>query len=278
MRLPIVLSCLWIAGCAAADNTPAPHKYDDFAPAADLGTPSEDASSAPVDGAEKAEVGAPTVDSSMTPEDTSVAKDSAVADTHAVEDTHTAKDSFVAADTYTPPEDTGAAIDSAPLPEDTGSAAVDTGTAKPDSGSVAPTLVTHEITFYGWPDNDPPGPAIAYPKVHPSAGGVGTYEDPITFATATAEFPKGTILYVPYIKKYVIMEDLCAACTSDWSSGKRHIDIWMNSNASNTAKLKNCQYAWTRPSEQVEIHPPPDREVTTAPLFDTSTAICRTTP
>jgi hypothetical protein len=74
------------------------------------------------------------------------------------------------------------------------------------------------------------------------------------------------------------MEDYCAQCTTDWSSGKRHIDIWMNSNGSNTAKLQSCQYSWTRPSMPIEINPPKDREVTTAPLFDTSTAVCRTSP
>jgi hypothetical protein len=46
-----------------------------------------------------------------------------------------------------------------------------------------PRLVTvqQRLTFYGWPDNDPPGNAIAYPHsrfpsaVHDNAGGTGTY-------------------------------------------------------------------------------------------------------
>src|SRR5438094_683071 len=48
-----------------------------------------------------------------------------------------------------------------------------------DSGSTITTLVT----FYGWADNDPPGDGIAYPTRHTAAGGVGSYDDPITVAT-----------------------------------------------------------------------------------------------
>jgi len=39
-------------------------------------------------------------------------------------------------------------------------------------------------TFYGWPDNDPAGPAIAYDCGRGyTAGGSGTYDDPPTFAS-----------------------------------------------------------------------------------------------
>jgi hypothetical protein len=134
------------------------------------------------------------------------------------------------------------------------------------------------VTFYGWPDNSPPGAGIEYPGLHKQAGGTGTYADPITFATDAKEFAPGTILYVPFIQKYVIMEDGCAECSSDWSSGKWHIDIWMNTNGSNTSQEISCEDSWTRSSTQIEINPPPNRPVTTAPLFDTTTAVCRTSP
>lgn len=74
------------------------------------------------------------------------------------------------------------------------------------------------------------------------------------------------------------MEDYCAQCISDWRSGKRHIDIWMNSNASHGSQLLSCQYGWTRSSVAVEIHPPSNRPVTTAPLFDTGAGLCRSAP
>jgi 3D (Asp-Asp-Asp) domain-containing protein len=150
-----------------------------------------------------------------------------------------------------------------------------TPTAAPPSGSAA-TYVTHELTFYGYPDNDPPGAGIALPTIHSKAGGTGTYADPVTFASAPGEFKAGAILYVPFLKKYVIMEDTCAQCTSDWSAGKRHIDVWMNSDATNGAKLLSCQYAWTRDAVDVELSPPEGRPVDPTPLFDPKTGVCLT--
>jgi hypothetical protein len=142
------------------------------------------------------------------------------------------------------------------------------------------------VTFYGWADNSPPGNAIAYPMsagnptLHNGAGGVGTYSDPITFATAPAEFPPGTRLYVPFIEKYVMMEDSCGQCTTDWTNSRKwHIDVWMNSSAGENANsLTSCEDSWTRSQTDVEFSPPPTRPVTTAPLFDPSTNTCRTTP
>jgi hypothetical protein len=142
------------------------------------------------------------------------------------------------------------------------------------------------LTFYGWPDNSPPGNAIAYqksdgfPTVHNGAGGTGTYADPITFATDQAEFAVGTLLFAPVIQKYLIMEDDCAECDTDWSgSQKWHIDVWMNSNASdNSNDVLACEDQWTRTSTTVEVNPPPGRDATTPPLFDPGTNTCRTTP
>lgn len=142
------------------------------------------------------------------------------------------------------------------------------------------------LTFYGWPDNSPPGNAIAYPKsdgfptVHNGAGGTGTYADPITFATDQAELPVGTRLFAPVLEKYLIMEDDCAECDTDWEgSEKWHIDVWMNSNGSDNANaVLDCEDQWTRTSTTVEVNPPPGRNATTPPLFDTGTNTCRTAP
>src|SRR6266508_6790777 len=73
------------------------------------------------------------------------------------------------------------------------------------------------LTFYGWWDNTPPGGDISFPKLHSSAGGKGTFADPITFATAKAELAPGTKVWVPRVKKYFIMEDSCQECGEDWS-------------------------------------------------------------
>ena len=81
-------------------------------------------------------------------------------------------------------------------------------------------------------------------------------------------WPIGTRIYVPFIKKYVVYEDSCGC------DDPPHIDIWMNSNANNAAKTYACQEYWTRDSTPAEINPPPGRDVSTTPLFNTSNATC----
>jgi hypothetical protein len=134
------------------------------------------------------------------------------------------------------------------------------------SDSGAPMLIDQYVTFYGWPDNDPPGNGIAYPGLHKAAGGTGTYADPITFATDPTEWKPGTILYLPYLKRYVIMEDSCAECITDWKTRKYHIDIWLESNGSFDSQVLACENTLTRAKTSVEIDPPPDRPVDATPL------------
>lgn len=43
--------------------------------------------------------------------------------------------------------------------------------------------------------------------------GVGTYSNPVTFASAPGEFSSCEIIYVPYLKKYARFEDYCAQCS-----------------------------------------------------------------
>ncbi|KAF2144359.1 uncharacterized protein K452DRAFT_245127 [Aplosporella prunicola CBS 121167] len=93
--------------------------------------------------------------------------------------------------------------------------------------------VTH--TFFGFPDNDPAGPATAYDcGRNYVAGGSGTYDDPLTFASAPGEFEICEIIYDPYLKKYLRLEDYCEQCTQDWSNrNNRHIDVWTGSSTVN---------------------------------------------
>ena len=142
------------------------------------------------------------------------------------------------------------------------------------------------MTFYGWPDNSPPGGAIAYPKnggfptVHDTAGGTGTYADPITFATDQAELPVGTLLFAPVLEKYLVMEDDCAECDTDWSASQKwHIDVWMNSDGTDdSSAVLDCEDQWTQSTTVVEVNPPPGRAATAPPLFDTATNVCRMSP
>lgn len=115
------------------------------------------------------------------------------------------------------------------------------------------------LTGYSYWDNTPRGSAqIARPVIHRSAGGTGTYADPITLAVghvkrgsrSTMDYPAGTRFYIQNLKKYAIVEDLCGdgnapqngPCHSgyqgyDWidiyvggrSTGESHSDACMNS-------------------------------------------------
>ena len=129
-------------------------------------------------------------------------------------------------------------------------------------------------TCYGWLDNSPPGNAIAYPQIHSGAGGVGTYSNPVTFATDQSELAPGTIVYVGYLKKYFIMEDDCAQCDTDWSSsGTRHIDLWVGGNNNSGQALLNCEDALTEQANVV-VSPANNLTVDTTPLFNSSTMQC----
>jgi hypothetical protein len=74
------------------------------------------------------------------------------------------------------------------------------------------------LTGYTWFDNTPPGSVrISHPVLHTTAGGTGTFEDPITVAvghtlnggTDILDWPTGTKFYVPNLRRYLIVEDTC---------------------------------------------------------------------
>ena len=143
------------------------------------------------------------------------------------------------------------------------------------------------VTLYGWPDNSPPGDAIAYPEsdgydtIHNVASGTGTYADPITYATDQDELPVGTIVYYPYLHRYFIMEDDCTECDEDWTgSGPDggpnlyHIDLWIGGEGGNSNDVINCEDDLTQDSESVIINPPSDEAVDTTPLFNSSSNSC----
>src|SRR5579862_6356486 len=101
--------------------------------------------------------------------------------------------------------------------------------------TIKPTPTKATITFYGWPDNTPPGNAIAHPVIHKVASGDGTYCNPTTFATEKSNnstIPYGTKIYVPFLKQYFVREDLCAASGPPVGSGyngcyKLWFDLWI---------------------------------------------------
>lgn len=132
----------------------------------------------------------------------------------------------------------------------------------------------NKVTYYGWPDNSPPGPAISYPQIHKTAGGAGTYADPVTFASSSAEFKPGTRLYLPNLKKYVIMEDNCVDCGKDWKKGISHIDIWIGGNGQFNSQVLACEDKWTTNKTKIVTNPPKTETVDSRPLFNSATGVC----
>ena len=106
------------------------------------------------------------------------------------------------------------------------------------------------ITGYTYWDNSPPGSAqIARPVLHDRAGGVGTYRDPITVAVGTGsggpEFAFGTKFYLPDLKKYFIVEDICGACSRDRPGSDYTLDIWLDGRDRSSGAATSCSYEVT---------------------------------
>ncbi|KAE8140357.1 hypothetical protein BDV38DRAFT_280353 [Aspergillus pseudotamarii] len=129
-------------------------------------------------------------------------------------------------------------------------------------------------TFYGFPDNDPPGCAIAYDCGRGlTAGGVGTFNDPLTFASAPGEFQICEVIYDPYLRKYLRMEDFCDSCNRNWANKVWHIDIWTGSSAVNGGNDQiNCENRLTPTPQHKPIirGPGPNLPIDATPLYVTS--------
>ncbi|EAU36154.1 predicted protein [Aspergillus terreus NIH2624] len=110
-------------------------------------------------------------------------------------------------------------------------------------------------TFYGFPDNDPAGPGILLDcgRGH-EASGTGTFDDPLTFATAPGSFEDCEVIYDPTLKKYLIHEDYCQSCATEWTSGIWHIDVWVGQKNYNGAGDQiNCENKLTSPPQKKGI-------------------------
>ncbi len=116
------------------------------------------------------------------------------------------------------------------------------------------------ITAYTWFDNTPPGSTtISDPIRHSSAGGTGTYEDPITIAVghskktgkSVLDYPAGTIIYLPDVRRYFVVEDTCGdgptpelgpchSGASDNGGATVWIDMWIGGEGESEDFVNNC--------------------------------------
>jgi hypothetical protein len=146
-------------------------------------------------------------------------------------------------------------------------------------GGSRPHFVNIYATYYGWYTNTPPGCQTAYSGC---AGGTGTYEDPITFATDMKEFPVGTILWYPTVEKYFVMGDECTECTADWKQDHfHHVDLWIGGKGGTEFAEINCEDALTQGTATgtplqtaFVVDPPTNLPVSRQPLFDVRTNRC----
>lgn len=132
------------------------------------------------------------------------------------------------------------------------------------------------LTGYSYWDNTPPGSAqIARPVIHRSAGGTGTYTDPVTLAVghvktgsrSAMDFQTGTRFYIERLRKYAIVEDLCGdgnrpqdgPCHSGYN-GRPWIDIYVGGRNSDKSYTNNCTYRITG-LQNVILNPAPGHPV-----------------
>lgn len=117
-----------------------------------------------------------------------------------------------------------------------------------------------KMTFYGYPDNcdptgcysSPEGNYVAYDCQNPNgqsrgykAGGDGTWNNPLSIA---GELDQCSIIYIPYLRKYGIIDDRCYGC------GTAHIDIWVESQCDDDFdNVCKCEFSLT-PDQKQCVH------------------------
>lgn len=171
----------------------------------------------------------------------------------------------------------------------------DSATPKPTPTTSRPTpkpapapagervIRTAYLTGYSWYDNTPHGSAaIAYPKsdgnptVHEKAEGRGSYQDPITLAVGWHEengpvWPVGRRFYLPFLHKYVMVEDQCGDRAQNGpcyklgqadSGSTTWLDVWVGGQGKSQSVSDSCMSRITakhtvvyRPARSYPVNP-----------------------
>lgn len=132
------------------------------------------------------------------------------------------------------------------------------------------------LTGYTYWDNTPPGSsAIARPVLRQRAGGDGTWQSPITIAVGhsivggrqTLDYPAGTRFYLPRLRKYAIVEDVCGDGPTPQGgpchtghNGHPWLDIWIGGKGVSPAASDACARRITAVQSAI-INPPRDLPV-----------------
>ena len=126
-------------------------------------------------------------------------------------------------------------------------------------------VISSYVTFYGFDDNDDGNPnntgtdIISDPSVHPVATeDLGTYDRPGTLASDKRLIAAGTVVYIPALQRYYVMEDTCRECIRNWSNDKAHVDVFVSGTGE---PLVACQHRLTMAQAELIIDPPSDLPV-----------------
>lgn len=152
--------------------------------------------------------------------------------------------------------------------EDSDSVDSDTVTEDEPAGGTILTgseqSVDAELTGYSYFDNTPAGSAeICCGVIHETAGGTGTFADPITTAVpgsgSSMEYKAGTRLYVPKLQSYFIVEDSGAS-----GSGNR-FDLYVDGEGFDESDSNACMESFTGETPAI-LNPADGKTVKAGPL------------
>lgn len=130
-----------------------------------------------------------------------------------------------------------------------------TSTPIPCSGSTTVTMTFYTAKF----------PGLSHSCIHPQGGGIGTFQDPISFASpgGTGDYPWCAIIYVPRVKKYFIHENSCPSCSKIGS-----VDLYLGSNSnSNTGQACAGSLTQANLSGSIIVNPPSTLSYDPTPIF-----------
>jgi hypothetical protein len=147
------------------------------------------------------------------------------------------------------------------------SGAISVGAAAPSSSGIV--IANAYTTGYGWPDNSPPGAIVSGPAG--TARGSGTFADPITIAVGyvgnALDYSYGTKFYIPNVRKYFVVQDMCAQCHQTPTGASVWVDMWTGGDGSNDAGVLACEDAVTG-SHTIIRNPDANRAVVRGALFN----------
>jgi hypothetical protein len=142
------------------------------------------------------------------------------------------------------------------------------------SPSPTPTQLTAYLDAFSWQDNNPPNSnLIGDPSLNHSAGGQGTFTDPITVVASdagTVPHALGTIFYLPTILRYVIVRETGAPPGPPGTA--LHLIVWIDGRTGTAAQSSACESAITG-TVAVVINPAQNLPVLGGPILANGT--CR---